>query len=91
MKLTVGQRVRIHDDAFEFGGVEGTIGLPPDVIPSLLGDSWIGPFTYQKRGKHKVLVYWVRFDEPTDDGSGDGPYWGCVIDESDLQPIAEDR
>jgi len=89
MKLTVGQRVRIQDDAFEFGGVVGTIDFPPDGLLELDPQPWIGPFRYQKRKRETVLVYWVRFDEPADDGSGDGPYWGSEIVESDLQPIIE--
>ena len=32
----------------------------------------------------------VKFDEPADDGSGDGPYWGSDIAEADLEPISGD-
>lgn len=33
--------------------------------------------------------YFVMFDSPQDDGSGDGPYLGGEIAESDLEVIAE--
>lgn len=32
-----------------------------------------------------MTCYFVVFDEPTDDGSGDGPYRGAEIDEESLR------
>jgi hypothetical protein len=34
-----------------------------------------------------IVSYYVDFDEPQDDGSGDGPYNGAEIEEVFLQPI----
>lgn len=89
MGFTLDQRVRIKENAMEFGGVTGTIALPPSGIAQIDPDPWIGPFKYEKRRKGVVLLYWVKFDEPADDGSGDGPYWGCGIAEEDLEPTNE--
>jgi hypothetical protein len=90
MSFAVYQRVRVKESAFEFGGVVGTIAIPPEGIASIDPVTWIGPFKYQRRPEGTVIVYWVRFDEPADDGSGDGPYWGCEIAEEDLVPISAD-
>jgi len=87
MTFAVNQRVHIKETAFEFGGVNGRIECPPDGISDIDPAPWIGPFKYERRRKGLVLVYWVTFDEPTDDGSGDGPYWGGVIAEEDLEPM----
>jgi hypothetical protein len=89
MKLTIGQRVRIKDDAWEFGGVVGTIDFAPNFVAELETDPWIGPFKHEKRKHGTALVYWVRFDKPADDGSGDGPYSAAGIDACDLEPIVE--
>ena len=87
MRLSVGQRVRIKEDASVFARVAGTIDFPPDAVLELDAEAWIGPFKYEKRRKGTVIVYWVVFDEPADDGSGDGPYTGASVAEKDLQTI----
>jgi hypothetical protein len=86
MTFTINRRVRIRESAMEFGGVTGSIAFPPAGIEEI-DQEWIGPFKYEKQRKGVVLLYWVKFDEPADDGSGDGPYWGCGIGEDDLEPI----
>jgi len=89
MSFFIGQRVRIKEGAWEFAGVTGTIEPPPSGVLGLDRGRWIGPHKLEKRRQGAVLLYWVTFDEPTDDGSGDGPYLGAGIAEEDLEPLTE--
>lgn len=85
MKYSIGDRVKITGD-FEFPeGTTGRIEKPPTGVLSLVHENeWIGPERnfVTPTGKHKS--YWVVFDAPTDDGSGDGPYEGAEISPENL-------
>jgi len=90
--LRPGTRVRILAGSEYPQGATGTIaegmkirpapGAPPlaewqDGARTV--DTTRGPRTY----------YFVSFDTPQDDGSGDGPYKAGEVEESHLAPIAE--
>jgi len=60
---------------FEFAdGVQGTVWGQPGKQRTLKG---------------LETTYYVEFDEPQDDGSGDGPYLGAVIDMGSLRHLSE--
>jgi hypothetical protein len=86
--LNIGDRVVIKGH-WEFAdGIVGTIVLPPDAILDLTGDGeWQGHKRRLETGKGTMISYFVEFDEPQDDGSGDGPYQAAEIDEDSLMPL----
>ncbi len=76
-----GTKVSIHGHAEWPDGTTGTVANWPKEVRNLTGEQW-------EEGQPRTLVtpkgvsltYWVWFDEPTDDGSGDGPYKGGEVD-----------
>lgn len=85
--LGVNQRVRIKRERWAFGGVKGVIANAPDCMAQLDPEPWMGPFQHKTRADGRVILYWVIFDEPTDDGSGDGPYTGAAIEQDFLEAM----
>jgi hypothetical protein len=79
-RFKAGDRVEVYGHHSFADGIAGTITPPPSVIVELCPPGeWDGPrrtFTTQDA---KLVSYYVQFDEPHDDGSGDGPYRGAEI------------
>jgi hypothetical protein len=86
--LPLHQRVRIKESRWAFGGVTGTLANAPAFIAQLDPDPWNGHHQRKPRRDGVVLLYWVEFDKPADDGSGDGPYRGAAIEDEYLEPDA---
>jgi hypothetical protein len=67
-------------------GTTGTISMPPKFAIDL---SEPGEWQEHRRihpcRSGLMTSYWVVFDTPTDDGSGDGPYLAGEIDVAALQ------
>jgi hypothetical protein len=71
-------------------GIVGTVANPPDMMVELAGKGeWSGCRRVFTSTKGSVVSYYVVFDEPHDDGSGDGPYSGAEIDEGSLKPLID--
>jgi hypothetical protein len=87
-QFEVGQRVRVFRH-WEFAdGISGTISQPiPSIVELAEPGQWLGHVGTTKTIKGAIVVYYVAFDEPADDGSGDGPYLGAVIEAECLEPI----
>ena len=85
--LPLNQRVRISESRFAFGGVTGVVTDPPAFVAELDPDPWDGHHQLKPRKDEMVLLYWVEFDVPTDDGSGDGPYSAAAIEDQYLEPV----
>ena len=89
-RLDAGDRVVIsgHPD-FE-DGITGTVELPPSVIVELCPPGeWSGCRRAAPASDGPLISYYVRFDEPHDDGSGDGPYRGAEIVAGCLRKIRQ--
>jgi hypothetical protein len=86
MKHNIGDRIKITGDGEFPDGTKGQIQIPPERVITLVPNGeWIGPERnfVTPNGKHRS--YWVEFDQPTDDGSGDGPYNGAEISVDHIQ------
>jgi hypothetical protein len=85
-----GDRVELADH-FEFeNGITGTLALPPDAIVELCPpNEWDGCKRTIHAENGRVVSYYVIFDEPHDDGSGDGPYRGAEINAECIRPLSE--
>lgn len=89
MKLfQLHDRVKIRGH-WEFpDGTTGTISAPPEFMVSLSEpDEWHGHRRIHPCRNGMTTSYYVVFDTPTDDGSGDGPYLGGEIDEASMQRL----
>jgi len=89
-KFNIGDRVVIKDH-WEFAdGIVGTIVTP---APFLLANAQEGEWQGHRRTimgrKSLIHFYFVKFDMPADDGSGDGDYTGAEIEEECLIPLSE--
>jgi hypothetical protein len=84
----VGDRVCIRGH-WEFP--DGTTGVIAEPEPFQVGLAEPGEWQAHRRttpGRSGPLVYYfVCFDEPTDDGSGDGPYLGGEIEAECLEIV----
>jgi len=89
--LDIGDRVRVVGHAEWQEGVIGVVAPPEPFQVSLakLGE-WQRCRRVVQGRTRPIIFYFILFDEPQDDGSGDGPYRGGEIDETYLEPI-EDR
>jgi len=59
--------------------------MPLEAVKALAKPGeWKGHRRTVQALKGLILFYFVQFDEPIDDGSGDGPYFAAEIDESSL-------
>ena len=77
--LPLGARVRISDKYHWAQGATGTVAAPPAHVRELAPD-WIDHRRPLSSPKGHRVFYWIVFDEPHDDGSGDGPYSEAEID-----------
>jgi hypothetical protein len=87
-RFDVGDRVLIRGH-WEFpDGTTGTVSAPEPFLLELSGPGeWVGHVRTFRGAKGPVTTYYVRFDHPTDDGSGDGPYSGGEIEAECLVPL----
>lgn len=89
-----GDRVRIVGHYGFADGVVGTISGTLRMVPDPASPpavEWIdGCRTVQSR-RGPIRMYFVEFDCPHDDGSGDGPYRGSEIAEHYLVALVERR
>lgn len=76
-----GDRVRVVGH-WEFpDGTPGTVAAPEQFQLELAAPGeWRGHCRTVVGRKGPIVFYFIKFDRPTDDGSGDGPYWGAEIE-----------
>ena len=86
--LMPGARVRISDKHHWAQGASGTVAEPPDYVRELTSD-WVEYRRLSFSAQGPRVFYWVVFDEPHDDGSGDGPYSEAEIDADYLMQAAD--
>ena len=84
-RLVVGSRVRISTEYHWAKGATATVASSPFVVQNLTGES-AGSSRVVESLHGPLLFYWVVFDVPQDDGSGDGPYAQAEIDSRYLSP-----
>lgn len=86
--FAAGARVEIHGHGGFPEGTPGTIEAFPGSMKQLghsLDSEFLDDFTPDSLGRKTrtvqgtTLTQYVRFDQPTDDGAGDGPYGGSEI------------
>lgn len=84
----IGARVVVHGH-WEFpDGTTGTIAEVPEGVHDVRNSTERNFLFYEERTRHGVdVVQWVVFDEPTDDGTGDGPYRAGGIATANLLPL----
>lgn len=69
-------------------GITGTIRMPPPFLyEARKPGAWDGCRLTLKSQRGWHVFYFVEFDEPHDDGSGDGPYRGCELLIENLEPF----
>ena len=88
--LHTGDRVILSGHwGFEVG-IVGTVANPPEAIVELSGEGeWTGCRRVSPGRNGPMTTYYIMFDEPHNDGSGDGPYAGAEIDEVSLKRLHE--
>ncbi len=84
----VGDRVRIVGHHEWPDGTTGTIALPEEFSLELAKPGeWLG-HRRTVMGRRKLIVsFYLEFDRPTDDGSGDGPYPGAEVESQYLRVL----
>jgi hypothetical protein len=89
MMFKIGDRVRISEKYHYAQGATGTVAYPLDGIVELCQDSypWEGCRRTVQGANGPIEFHWVIFDEPQDDGSGDGLDQGAQIKTSMLRHI----
>lgn len=86
-----GTRVSIEGDCEWPNGTTGTVANWPKDVRDLVGENWEEPHPRPLVTPRGVgLTYWIWFDEPTDDGSGGGPYAGGEVDGQYVRNVDED-
>jgi hypothetical protein len=73
MEFANGLRVRVAPHAFWRGGAIGTVRPFPGSVTELVGDTEKCTRVFQG-ARGPLTMVWVVFDEPCQDGEGDGPY-----------------
>lgn len=88
-EFNLGDRVVLQGN-WEFpDGTVGTITAPTAFMIRLAGKGeWQGHRRVTKARRGMMTFYYVVFDTPTDDGSGDGPYRGGEIDVGSLRLLS---
>jgi hypothetical protein len=88
--LELGDRVEIVGDLEWPDGTLGTIiGPDPVMLELAKPGEWIG-FRRTVMGRDRLIVtVHVKFDAPTDDGSGDGPYRSAEVDTDCLRLLRQ--
>ena len=84
----IGDRVELHGH-WEFpDGATGVVAEPhPEIVALCEPGEWQGPRRVSPGRAGPIITYYVSFDVPQDDGSGDGPYRGAEIDASSLRRL----
>ena len=87
----VGDRIRIFG-YWEFpDGITGSVAIPTRFQLTLANPGeWEGHRRTVPGRKGPIVFYFIQFDVPTDDGSGDGSYGGAEIEEDCLVPFVPD-
>jgi hypothetical protein len=87
-RFEVGDRVVLRGH-WEFpDGTKGTVSAPDPFMVELSGPGeWVGHLRTFPGARGPITTYFVRFDRPADDGSGDGPYGGGEIEAECLEPL----
>ncbi len=82
MRFEVGDRVRVSESYSWAAGALGRVAEPPEAAREIAGDSepWDDWWRVVQGRRGPIVFYWVEFDEPHDDGSGDGPYVAAAIE-----------
>ena len=82
MEYKVGDRVRVSESYSWAKGAVGRVAEPPAAVQEIAGDEepWHHWWRIVQTRQGPKVFYWVEFDEPHDDGSGDGPYSGAEIE-----------
>ena len=76
----LGTRVRIVGHWGFPDGTAGEIAPIPEFVRTMRENPDDSFLFYEERTKRGPRIcQWVNFDQPTDDGSGDGPYSGAGI------------
>ncbi len=84
-QFNIGDRVVLKGHSEFPDGTTGTVSVPPQSLMDLAEPAeWKEHHRTVQALKGPILFYFVEFDEPTDDGSGDGPYAAASIDENSL-------
>jgi hypothetical protein len=84
----IGDRVRITGHYEWPEGTTGTVSLPePAVLQLTPAGEWNGPVRTMCGPSGPIVTCWVKFDHPTDDGSGDGPYGGAEVQLPYIEPV----
>lgn len=91
-EFEVGDRVRIVGHSEFADGIVGTIAHPETFHIELakVGE-WHGPRRICNFPRGRVVFYYVVFDGPSDDGSGDGPYLGAEIEADCLESFSDEK
>jgi hypothetical protein len=82
--FNAGDRIRIAETYHWAQGALGTIQPPPAAVRNF-APGWTGIRREMIIPSGKRYCYWVVFDEPHDDGSGDGPYHEAEVPVEHLQ------
>ena len=87
-RFALGDRVVTSRTLAWPAGATGVIATAPMAVTAVSGQ-W--PNEVARREvwpEGEVTVYWVEFDEPQPDSSGDGPYDAGSVDEESLSLIS---
>ena len=91
MKLSEGDKVRIIPHVFWPDGGTGVVALPNAAVRSALADK--ADFDSTQRAVHgesvSATLVWVKFDQPIQDGEGDGPYPEGEVEIEYLEQIGQ--
>jgi len=84
MRLKVGDRVRVSSAHFR---AQGAIGVVISKRQASFGGGLKAALARAARTLSGREPVWVRFDQPQDDGDGDGPYVIATVDADALNRI----
>jgi hypothetical protein len=89
MRFQIGDRIRISPDYYWAKGATGHIAEPPEFVRELVrhNQPWDRWRRIVQTVDGPIEFYWVVFDQPHDDGSGDGPYEGGEIEADMIEHV----